>query len=73
MHYGIVQYGTDPLDLHEIAKSPVRLNPDHASTDFRVRLDNLKSGTIYYYKVDSSDANGTSDKIVGPTKKFRTP
>ena len=52
-HYGVVHYGTDPKNLSEIAKSPIRLNPDHASTVFRVRLDNLKPGTTYYYTVGS--------------------
>ena len=41
VHYGIVHYGTDPHSLIETAKSPIRLNPDHSSTVFRVRLDNL--------------------------------
>ena len=41
VHYGIVHYGTDPSRLTETAKSPIRLNPDHASTVFLVRLDNL--------------------------------
>jgi hypothetical protein len=26
-HYGIVRYGTDPTNLSETAKSPIRLNP----------------------------------------------
>src|SRR5580704_14131140 len=44
-HYGVVHYGTDPKYLSKTAKSPIRLNPDHASTVFRVRLDNLKPRT----------------------------
>src|ERR1700692_2950779 len=60
VHYGIVHYGTDPSRLSETAKSPVRLNPHHASTVFRVRLDNLKSRTTYYYTVDSMEATGKS-------------
>jgi hypothetical protein len=47
VHYGIVRYGTDPNGLLEIAKSPIRLNPDHSSTVFRVRIDNLKARTTY--------------------------
>ena len=45
VHYGIVRYGTDPHGLTETAQSPIRLNPDHASTVFRVRLDDLKERT----------------------------
>jgi Purple acid Phosphatase, N-terminal domain len=53
VHYGIVHYGTDQNRLTETAKSPIRLNSDHASTVFRVRLDDLRAGTTYYYRVDS--------------------
>src|SRR6266436_3157225 len=56
-HYGIVHYGTDPKNLSQIAKSPIRLNPDHASTVFRVRMDDLMPGTTYYYTVGSTEAN----------------
>ncbi len=48
-HYGIVHYGTDPKNLSETAKSPIRVNPSHPSTVFRVRMDSLKPGTTYYY------------------------
>jgi Purple acid Phosphatase, N-terminal domain len=72
-HYGVVRYGTDPKDLRESAKSPIRLNPAHASTVFRVRLDNLKPGTTYYYTVGSIEANGTDDATVSSVRKFTTP
>jgi len=71
-HYGVVHYGTDPKNLSETAKSPIRLNPDHASTVFRVRLDNLKPGTTYYYTVGSGEANGTDDGAKGAVKQFTT-
>ncbi len=73
LHYGIVHYGTDPNSLSETAKSPIRLNPDHSSTVFRVRLDNLKSRTTYYYTVDSMEGNGTRDGVKSPVKHFTTP
>src|SRR4030088_2123526 len=60
-HYGIVHYGTDPKSLRQTARSPIRLNQDHSSTIFRVRLDDLKPGTTYYYAVGSVEANGTDD------------
>jgi phosphodiesterase/alkaline phosphatase D-like protein len=72
-HYGVVHYGTDPKNLSETAKSHIRLNPDHASTVFRVRLDNLKPGTTYYYTVSSGDANGTDDGAKSAVKQFTTP
>jgi hypothetical protein len=72
-HYGIVHYGTDPKNLSQTAKSPIRLNPDHASTVFRVRMDDLKPGTTYYYTVSSFEANGTDDGTKSTIKRFTTP
>jgi hypothetical protein len=72
-HYGVVHYGTNPKDLSQTAKSPIRLNPGHTYTVFRVRMDDLPPRTTYYYKVDSMEANGTSDGITSPVKHFTTP
>jgi len=72
VHYGIVHYGTDPNWLSETAKSPIRLNPDHSSTVFRVRLDNLKPRTTYYYAVDSAEANGKGDGVKSSVEHFTT-
>jgi hypothetical protein len=73
VHYGIVHYGKDPHSLIEIAKSPIRLNPDHSSTAFRVRLDNLEPRTTYYYKVDSMEATGKSGGVKSSVNHFTTP
>lgn len=73
VHYGIVHYGTDPNSLIETAKSPIRLNLDHVSTVFRVRLENLEPQTTYYYTVASMDATGKSDRVKSPVKHFTTP
>jgi hypothetical protein len=73
VHYGVVHYGTNPHSLTETAKSPIRLNPDHSSTVFRVRVDNLKPQTTYYYTVDSMQANGKSDGVKGTVNHFTTP
>ncbi len=73
MHYGIVRYGTDPKNLTQTAKSPIRLNPDHPSTIFRVRMGDLKPGTTYYYTVGSMGADGTDDKTRSTVKQFTTP
>ncbi len=73
VHYGIVHYGTDPNDLSHTAKSPIRLNPDHSSTVFRVRMDNLKPRTTYYYTVDSMEANGRMDRVTSAINNFTTP
>jgi len=72
-HFGIVHYGTDPNNLSQIAKSPIRLNPSHTSTIFRVRIQGLKPATTYYYKVDSEDSRGSSDGVTSPVDKFTIP
>jgi hypothetical protein len=73
VHFGIVHYGTDPKNLSQTAENPIRLNPDHSSTIFRVRMDALKPGTTYYYTVAAREANGTEDKMRSPVKQFKTP
>jgi hypothetical protein len=73
VHYGIVHYGTDPKNLSQTAKNPIRLNPYHPDTIFRVRLDDLKPATTYYYTVGSMEANGKDDGTKSAVKKFTTP
>jgi len=69
-HFGVVLYGTAPSELNQSAKSPIRLNPGHSQTIFRVRLDGLKPGTAYYYRVDSIEATGKRDGVKSPVKRF---
>jgi cytochrome c peroxidase len=73
VHHGIVHYGTDPGRLTQTAESPLRLNPNHATTLFRVRINNLKERTRYYFKVDSMGADGLSDRVFSPIKQFAIP
>jgi hypothetical protein len=72
VHYGVVHYGTDPKDLNQTAKNPIRLNPHHSSTAFRVNLYDLPPKTTYYYSVESMDSSGKSDGVTSPTKSFTT-
>jgi phosphodiesterase/alkaline phosphatase D-like protein len=71
-HFGVVHYGTDPKNLTQTVKSHIRLNPAHSYTVFRVRVDGLTPKTTYYYKVDSVNASGSSDKVPSPLKTFMT-
>ncbi len=71
-HYGVVHYGTNPKDLSQTAKSPIRLNPGHPDTVFRVRIEGLQPATTYYYKVDSMEANGKDDGVTSKVKTFKT-
>jgi phosphodiesterase/alkaline phosphatase D-like protein len=73
VHYGIVHYGTDPRDLKQMAKNPIRLNHGHKDTTFRVRIDGLKPRTTYYYRVTSEESNGTGDGVKSTVKEFTTP
>ena len=72
MHYGVVHYGTDPRNLSQTAQSPIRLNPRHPTTVFRVRMEGLKPGTTYYYTVDSMEANGKRAGLKSTVKRFTT-
>jgi phosphodiesterase/alkaline phosphatase D-like protein len=71
-HYAVVHYGTNPKDLSQTAKSPIRVNPGHSDTVFRVRIEGLQPGTTYYYKVDSMEASGKADGVTSQVKTFKT-
>jgi phosphodiesterase/alkaline phosphatase D-like protein len=73
VHYGVVRFGTVRTKLDQTAKNPIRLNPGHPVSVFRVRLNGLKPSTTYYYSVDSMDPNGKSDGVKSTVKKFTTP
>lgn len=73
VHYGVVHYGTDPKNLNQTAKNPIRLNPTHSETVFRVNLYDLAPKTTYYYTVESMDSSGKSDDVRSPIKTFTTP
>ena len=72
VHFGVVHYGTDPKDLSQTAKSPIRVNRGHPETIFRVRMPGLKPRTTYYYKVTSTESNGKSDGVESPINQFTT-
>jgi phosphodiesterase/alkaline phosphatase D-like protein len=71
--FAVVHYGTDPKDLSQMAKSPIRLNRGHPETTFRVRMGGLKPQTTYYYRVSSTESNGKSDGSTSPVRQFTTP
>ena len=71
-HYGVVHYGTDPKTLSQTAKNPIRLNPGHSYTVFRVLMEHLKPGTTYYYKVESMESNGANDGVKSGVNRFTT-
>jgi hypothetical protein len=71
-HYGVVHYGTNPKELSQTAKSPIRLNPGHSETVFRVRIEDIKPRTTYYYKVEAVESNGKDDGFKSEVKQFTT-
>ena len=71
-HFAVAHYGTDPDDLSQVAKSPIRLNRGHAETIFRVRIQGLKPQTTYYYKVTSMGGDGQSDGVESSVNHFTT-
>ena len=72
LHYAIVHYGKDPNHLDLTAVSPTRINPNHTEMVFRVRMNNLEPQTKYYYKVNSSQANGIPDPATSALQQFDT-
>ena len=73
VHFAVVQYGTDPGDLSQTAKSQIRINRGHRETIFRVRMPGLKPQMTYYYWVSSIEANGTNDGEKSAVNQFTTP
>ena len=73
VHYGVVQYGTDPKNLSQTAKTPIRLNRGHPETVFRVRIQGLKARTTYYYTVTSEEGSGKNDGVKSAVNKFTMP
>ena len=72
LHYAIVHYGTDPNHLDLTAMSPNRINPSQSDMVFRARMNDLQPDTTYYYKVSSTQADGTSDPVTSSMRQFKT-
>jgi hypothetical protein len=71
-HFAIAHYGIDPKNLTQTAKSPMRVNPGHPDTVFRVIIDGLQPHTTYYYTVESTEATGNSDGVTSSVGQFTT-
>jgi hypothetical protein len=72
-HFAVVNYGTNPNKLSSTARSHIRLNRDHAEAIFRVRLDDLKSLTTYYYRATSTGSDDLGDGAKSTVESFTTP
>jgi len=72
LRYGVVHYGTDPHQLSQTAKSPNRWNGTLPSMTYRVQINHLKPGTIYFYRVESVDATDTAEGLESAVDQFTT-
>jgi Purple acid Phosphatase, N-terminal domain len=71
-HFGVTHYGTEPKQLNQQAKSHIRLNREHPTTEFRVMIKGLKPNTTYYYTIGSMGGDGTVDDVKSSERQFRT-
>ena len=72
MRYGVVHFGLDPRDLRQVARSQNRWNRSLSSMTYRVWVDNLEPGLTYYYSVEFTDANGTTEGADSAVHQFTT-
>ena len=72
VRYGVVHFGVDPRQLTQVAKSQNRWNRGLPSMIYRVAVDNLEPGVTYYYSLEFTDANGTSEGADTAVHQFTT-
>ena len=63
----ILKYGTSPNNLNQTAEAR------WGGVTHRVELGHLKPGTTYYYRVESTQAQGTGSQALSGVEHFRTP
>lgn len=62
----IVHYGPDPVNLNGVASMP------WGALTHRVQLKNLKPDTVYYFKAESGQGQGTGDDVQAADSAFQT-
>jgi len=62
----IVRYGADPVKLNGMASMP------WGALTHRVQLKNLKPNTLYYFRVESGQGQGTGDDVQAGESAFQT-
>jgi hypothetical protein len=62
----ILKYGTSPTNLNMTAEAP------WGGTTHRVHLKGLNPGTTYFYRVESTQAQGTGTQIISGVQQFQT-
>jgi phosphodiesterase/alkaline phosphatase D-like protein len=67
-----VHYGTSASTLNQTAQAPWGGDTNKWSTVHRVKIQGLQPNTIYYYQVDSGQAQGTGTEAKGEVMSFQT-
>jgi phosphodiesterase/alkaline phosphatase D-like protein len=62
----VVHYGIDPVQLSNVASMP------WGALTHRVQLKNLKPNTMYYFRVESGQGQGTGTDIQAAESAFQT-
>ena len=72
VRYGVVHYGLDSRHLDQTSKNQNRWNKGLPTMIYRVQLYDLEPGLTYYYRVEFTDANGTSQGTDSAVHQFTT-
>jgi hypothetical protein len=68
----VVKFGTDQRRLDQTAQAPYADNEKTSAQNHRVRLQNLRPGTQYFFLVDSAQGEGTGTEARSSVGQFTT-
>jgi len=68
----VVKFGTSERNLNETAQAPYADNEKTSAQNHRVRLQNLRPGTRYFFMVDSGQGEGTGTEARSSIGQFTT-
>lgn len=68
----VVRYGTDKNALNQMGQAPYAEAEGASRQTHRVKLQNLKPNTVYYFMVDSGQGEGTGTEAKSQISQFKT-
>ena len=68
----VIRYGTDRNSLTQTAQSPYSDKEGASAQNHRVRVNNLKPNTTYYFVADSAHGEDTGTEAKSPVEEFKT-
>jgi hypothetical protein len=68
----IIRYGTSGNSLTQTAMSPYADNEKSEHQTHRVKVENLRPGTTYFFIADSGQGEGTGTEAKSPVQQFTT-